>query len=87
MSICSAAALCHIVSVVRSESSGPVTYRYSKSTEYVDDTGAPVNVDVVRSGAPVTVHYMREGDGLVARRVIVHRAGPPGVPVRRLPPP
>jgi len=71
---------------------GPVTYRYSKSTEYVDEAGSPVTVDVVRSGVPVTVRYIREGDGLVARRVIVHR-GPRPVPgpgpgaVRRLPPP
>jgi hypothetical protein len=50
-----------------------VTYRASKTTQYVDDEGAPVSVEVVRSGAPVTVHYIREGDGFVAQRVIVHK--------------
>jgi hypothetical protein len=58
--------------ILNSAEGGPVTYRYSKSTEYVDDTGAPVSVEVVKSGAPVTVTYVREGDGLVAQRVVVH---------------
>ena len=50
----------------------PVTYRYSKTTQYVDDSGAPVSVEVVRSGAPVSVIYIRDGDGYIAQRVIVH---------------
>jgi len=50
-----------------------VTYRHSKTTQYVDEERAPVSVEVVRSGAPVTVHYIREGDGFVAQRVIVHK--------------
>lgn len=53
-------------------SSGPVTYRYSKTTKYVDENGAPVAVEVVKSGMPVTVSYVREGDGFIAQRVIVH---------------
>ncbi len=51
----------------------PVTYRYSKTTEYVDDEGAPVAVEVIKNGVPVTVRYIREGDGFIAQRVIVHR--------------
>ncbi len=59
--------------VVKSTTSeAPVTYRYSKTTQYVDDSGAPVSVEVVRSGAPVSVSYIREGDGYIAQRVIVH---------------
>ena len=50
----------------------PVTYRYSTTTQYVDDSGAPVTVEVVKSGVPVTVSYIREGDGYIAQRVIVH---------------
>ena len=51
----------------------PVTYRYSKTTQYVDEDGTPVSVEVVKSGVPVTVSYIREGDGFIAQRVIVHR--------------
>jgi hypothetical protein len=50
-----------------------VTYRHSKTTQYVDDEGAPVSMEIVRSGAPVSVTYIREGDGFVAQRVIVHK--------------
>ena len=51
---------------------GPVTYRYSKTTQYVDENGASVAMEVVKSGVPVTVSYVREGDGFIAQRVIVH---------------
>ena len=50
----------------------PVTYRYSKTTQYVDEGGAPVAVEVVKSGVPVTVIYVREADGNIAQRVVVH---------------
>jgi hypothetical protein len=60
--------------VIRSESSPePIRYSYSKTTTYVDETGAPVSMETVRSGLPVTVSYIREGDRLVANRVIVRR--------------
>jgi hypothetical protein len=59
--------------VVRGENTAPVTYRYTKTTTYVDDAGAPVSVETVKSGLPVTVHYIRDGDRVVADRVIVHR--------------
>jgi len=73
-----------VVKTATSES--PVTYRYSKTTEYVDEDGNPVTVDVVRSGLPVTVRYIRQGDGFLANRVIVHRRGGPGAVVRPGPP-
>ncbi len=59
--------------VVKSATSdGPVTYRYTKTTQYVDERGAPVSMEIVKSGVPVTVNYVREGDGYIAQRVIVH---------------
>lgn len=59
--------------VIKSTASeGPVTYRYSKTTQYVDDSGAPVSLEIVKSGVPVTVSYVREGDNDIAQRVIVH---------------
>jgi hypothetical protein len=61
--------------VIRSETSPePLRYSYSKSTTYVDETGAPVSMEVVKSGLPVTVSYVKEGDRLIANRVVVRRA-------------
>jgi len=60
--------------VVRTESSTePLTYRFSKTTTYVDETGAPVSIETVKSGLPVTVHYVKEGDELLARKVVVKK--------------
>ncbi|MEA3208207.1 MAG: hypothetical protein QOE70_1264 [Chthoniobacter sp.] len=61
--------------VIRSETSPePVRYSYSKTTTYVDETGAPVSIETVKSGLPVTVYYVKDGDRMVASRVIVKRA-------------
>jgi hypothetical protein len=63
------------VITVRSESSSaPVSYSYSKTTTYVDENGNPVSQETVRSGAPVTVYYTRDGDRMVASKVVVHRS-------------
>jgi len=60
--------------VIRTErSTEPLRYSYTKSTTFVDQNGAPVSMAVVKSGLPVTVYYAREGDRLVASRVIVRR--------------
>jgi hypothetical protein len=65
--------------VVRTEASAdPLTYRFTKTTTYVDEGGAPVSIETVKSGLPVTVHYVRDGDALVARKVVVRKAGAPG---------
>lgn len=61
--------------IVRSETSPePIRYTYSKTTTYVDETGAPVSIETVKSGLPVTVHYTKVGDKMVASRVIVRKA-------------
>src|SRR5688500_13113838 len=53
--------------VIRSETSPqPIRYSFTRSTSYVDETGAPVSLEMVRSGLPVTVHYARVGDQMVA---------------------
>lgn len=60
--------------IVRSETSPePIRYSYSKSTTYVDETGAPVSMELVKSGLPVTVHYIKEGDRMIANRVVVRK--------------
>lgn len=60
--------------IIRSENSPqPIHYRFSKTTSYVDETGAPVSLETVKSGLPVTVYYMREGDQMIANRVVVRK--------------
>ena len=51
----------------------PVRYRYSKTTTYVDETGAPVSFVMVRAGLPVTVYYAQSGDEMIASKVVVRR--------------
>lgn len=61
--------------IIRSETSPePVRYSYSKTTTYVDETGAPVSIETVKSGLPVTVYYVKVGDKMVASKVIVRKA-------------
>jgi hypothetical protein len=68
--------------VLKSETStSPVTYSYSKTTTVVDENGDPVDVSIVKSGVPVQVIYAKEGDRMIARKIIVkkHVAKPAGV--------
>jgi hypothetical protein len=59
---------------IRTEAAtAPVAYRYTKSTAYVDETGAPVSIETVKSGLPVTVYYTKSADGLIASRVVVRK--------------
>ncbi len=70
--------------VIRSETAPePLRYTYSKTTTYVDETGAPVSIETVKSGLPVTVYYTKTGDRLIASKVIVRKATvvTPAVPV------
>ena len=57
----------------------PLRYSYSKTTTYVDETGAPVSIDTVKSGLPVTVYYVQDGDRRRVSKVIVRRAPPVSV--------
>jgi len=60
--------------VVRSEtSSSPMRYSSTQSTTYVDETGMPVSIETVKSGLPVTVYYTRDGNRLVADKVVVRK--------------
>lgn len=61
--------------IVRSEASAsPVRYIYSKKTTYVNEAGEPVSIETVKSGLPVTIHYTKDGDKMVATKVIVRTA-------------
>ena len=52
----------------------PVSYSYSKTTTYVDESGNPVSMTTIKSGLPVTVYYTRSGDTMTASKVIVRKA-------------
>lgn len=61
--------------IIRTETApAPVRYTYTKTTTYVDETGAPVSIETVKSGLPVTVYYTKDGDRMVASKVVVRRA-------------
>jgi len=53
--------------------SDPVSYAYTRTTTYVDENGAPVSMTLVKSGLPVTVYYVKDGDRMIASKVIVRR--------------
>jgi len=63
------------VIMVKSETSAePVRYTYTKTTTYVDENGAPVSMETVKSGLPVTVYYTKDGDNMIASKVVVRHA-------------
>ena len=55
-------------------SADPVHYGSSKTTTYVDENGKAVSIKTVKSGLPVTVYYTKDGDKLIASKVIVRKA-------------
>ncbi len=59
--------------VIKSESApAPVTYRYNKTTTWVDSSGSVITAEQVRN-SPVTVHYVKEGDSMVVTKVIASK--------------
>ena len=54
----------------------PVSYSYSKTTTYVDESGNPVSAEVIRTGVPVTVYYTQDGDRMLASKVVVRHDVP-----------
>lgn len=59
--------------VKTSTSSAPVSYSFTKTTTYVDESGKPVAVETVKSGVPVTVHFTKNGDKMEATKVVVKK--------------
>ncbi len=60
--------------IIRSETAPePIRYSYSKTTTYVDETGAPVAMTAVKSGLPVTVYYTKVGDKMLVTKVVVKK--------------
>jgi len=63
----------HVLAVKVDTSPSPVRYTFSKTTTYVDEMGRPVSVETVKSGVPVEVYYEKNGDSLVANKVVVKK--------------
>lgn len=60
--------------MVRSDVSvEPIQYRFTRSTNYVDDSGATLARDSIRAGLPVTVYFRKDGGRMMASKVVVHR--------------
>ena len=59
--------------MLRSESAtAPQRYTYTKKTTFTDENGNTVTQTEIQN-RPVTVYYTKEGDALIATRVVVTR--------------
>jgi hypothetical protein len=61
--------------IVLSTSSGsPVTYKVSKKVTYVTPSGKVVEATKIKKNSKVRVHYIKEGNDMIADKVIVEDA-------------
>jgi hypothetical protein len=51
----------------------PVRYYYTKNTTVLDPEGRTVTWSAVRPDLPATVYYVREGDRMVVRKVVLSK--------------
>jgi hypothetical protein len=51
----------------------PVRYYYSKDTTILDPDGRTVTWSAVRPDLPATVYYTRDGDRMVARKIVLSK--------------
>jgi hypothetical protein len=49
----------------------PVRYYYTKDTAILDPTGRTVTWSAVRPDLPATVYYVREGDRMIVRKIML----------------
>src|SRR5438045_5495678 len=49
----------------------PVKYYYTKDTTILDPTGRTVTWSAVRPDLPATVYYVREGDRMLVRKIVL----------------
>ena len=63
-----------VIVVKTTTSTDPIRYSYTKTTTYVDEKGNPVSIETVKTGLPVTVYYDKEGNKMVATKVVVTKA-------------
>ena len=53
----------------------PVRYYYDKSTTILDPEGRTVTWTAVRPDEPATVYYVRDGDRMIVRKIILSKPG------------
>jgi hypothetical protein len=53
----------------------PVRYYYDKETTILDPEGRVVTLSAVHPDSPATVYYVREGDRMIVRKIILSRPG------------
>jgi hypothetical protein len=57
----------------RGTTGAPVRYYYTKDTTILDPEGRTVTWSAVRPDLPATVYYVREGDRMIVRRVVLSK--------------
>jgi hypothetical protein len=62
--------------VVKTDTGASVRYRYTKTTQMVDETGNMVTLDAIRAGTRATLQFTRIENELVLTRIIVVEPGP-----------
>jgi hypothetical protein len=53
----------------------PVRYYYDRQTTILDPEGRTVTWSAVRPDEPATVYYVREGDRMIVRKIILDKPG------------
>src|SRR5213594_4825671 len=51
----------------------PVRYYYTKDTAILDPEGHVVTWSAVRPDVPATVYYMRDGDRMIVRKIVLSK--------------
>lgn len=64
--------------VVKSDTA-PVRYRYTKSTQFVDEEGRILSLDTVKSGTNATLYYSKTDDDMVLSKVVVNNTPQPSI--------
>ncbi len=59
--------------MVRGTTGAPVRYYYGKDTTILDPEGRTVTWSAVRPDLPATVYYVREGDRMIARKIVLSK--------------
>jgi len=55
----------------RGTTGAPVRYYYTKDTTILDPAGQVVTWSAVRPDLPATVYYVREGDRMIVRKIVL----------------
>lgn len=57
----------------RGTTGAPVRYYYTKDTTILDPAGQTVTWSAVRPDLPATVYYVRDGDRMIVRKVVLSK--------------